>query len=145
MALYPGCQPHHDSEKFEEQDDRENEQVFHSVCSALVPDGTFIMDYFNADQVAANLITEDTQEQENRVIKNQRRITDDRKRVEKTVTVIEQDGHEQVFHESVRLYRGDDLNGLARKAGFTKTTSYGSFKGEPFSTGSSRLVLVCEK
>jgi SAM-dependent methyltransferase len=125
------------------KEDDENLQVFKAIYQALHSNGVFVLDFFNADRVMAELVPVDTQELPDRTIRNCRQITDDKRRVEKTITVITKDGHEQVFHESVRLYRGVHFDRL--KTGFKDIKNFGSFKGESFSKNSERLILLCKK
>ena len=81
----------------------------------------------------------------NKYIINKRRLSDDKKRIEKTTIFFSGDGQKKTFFESVRLYNADELENMILESGFKKIKKYGSLCGERFTRHSERLVLVCEK
>ncbi len=127
------------------ESDADNRAALGAVFRALRPGGVFLMDYLNREHVIAHLIPHDGSEFEGGRIENRRRITPDGARVEKTVTVRHDDGREQQFLESVRMYTEAEMRWMLGAEGFTGIRSYGSLSGVQYSPDSPRLILVAEK
>jgi SAM-dependent methyltransferase len=53
-----------------------------------------------------------------------------------------EDGQIRVFSHSVRLYEMNHLQWMLENAGFTVSQVYGDYKGQSFSSNSSRLILI---
>jgi SAM-dependent methyltransferase len=126
-------------------DDAENLAVLQGVHRALKPGGVFVLDYMNRQQVIARLSPMDEQERGSRWIRNERRISPDGKRVEKTTTIRDAEGRQQVFFESVRLFSPEELVSMLGEVGFCEPALYGAFCGDPFQADSPRLIAICHK
>lgn len=126
-------------------DEAENRAVLAGVYRALRPGGVFVLDHMNRQWVVEHLVPQDEQELQGRRVHNQRRITPDGKRVEKTITIRDDEGHEQVFFESVRLYTPEELAAMLEGVGFEGLALYGSFQGAPLQDDSPRLIAVAHK
>jgi hypothetical protein len=75
-------------------------------------------------------------------VRNVRSITEGDRRIEKRTT-IERPGEVLIsLFESVRLFTDEELTRMFAAAGFGKVRCYGSLGGEPYLTGSERLVVV---
>jgi ubiquinone/menaquinone biosynthesis C-methylase UbiE len=125
--------------------DEENEAVFEAVYRALRPGGKFLIDYMNRDYVIANLVERDEKVLPDRRIQNVRCLTDECRRVEKTTTVITEDGQVREFLESVRIYAQPEMVRMLERAGFTDVTCYGSLDGQACGPDSRRLILIARK
>jgi len=125
--------------------DEDNLAVLQEAYRALRPGGIFLLDYLSRDWVVAHLVPEDERRLPDRVIRNQRRITPDGRRVEKVVTVAPEGREPLVFNESVRMYTGAEMRRMLASAGFTDVETYGSLSGESSGRDSQRLVLVGRK
>lgn len=127
------------------EQDTENEAVLAEVSWALKPGGRFLIDYLNHHWVITHLLNHEKRVLDGRRLQIERRLTTDHRRVEKTTRVVKPDGREQAFHESVRMYTPDEIEGMLKEAGFTNVRRYGSLKGEPHRAESPRLILVAQK
>ncbi len=126
-------------------DDAENQAVFGTVFRALRPGGVFLIDYLNREQVIENLVACDCQELPGRRVENARCLSQDCRRVEKTVTVTAVDGRQRTFYESVRMYAEVEMIAMLRREGFADVWSCGSLDGACFDRCSERLILVARK
>jgi len=119
--------------------------VLMGVNRALKNGGTFLIDTLNRDHVIANLVPQEEKTLQDRVLHIKRRLSVDGKRVEKETRVIEKDGAERSFRESVRMYTAIELEKMLRESGFEEVRAYGSLSGDPYRAESNRLVLVAKK
>jgi len=78
-------------------------------------------------------------------VSNVRCLTDECRRVAKTMTVTTPTGEQRVYRESVRMYSRDEMVNMLYQAGLKNVHAYGSLDGEPFGPESRRLILVAEK
>jgi ubiquinone/menaquinone biosynthesis C-methylase UbiE len=127
------------------EDDETDQAVLAAVNRALQPGGTFLIDTLNRDWVIAHLVPKEERTLSGRVLLIERRVSEDRRRVEKVTRVIEEGGEERTFHESVRMYTGDELEEMLKDVRFANVRRYGSLRGEPHCPASKRLILVAEK
>ena len=123
----------------------EDRTVLAGVNRALKNGGTFLIDTLNRDYVIANLVLQEEKTLQDRVLYIKRHLSADGQRVEKETRVIERDGTEHVFRESVRMYTGLEMEDMLREAGFEKVREYGSLRGESHRADSARLVIVAKK
>lgn len=125
--------------------DRENEdrQVLEEIHRVLDPDGRFLLDFLNRARVVRDLVPRSEERQGDRRIVQERRLSADGRRIEKTIRVTTgRDAGEKVFRESVRLYGRADIETLFESAGFRVTGALGSFCGEEFCDASPRLIVT---
>ncbi|MGA1825700.1 MAG: class I SAM-dependent methyltransferase [bacterium] len=127
------------------ENDEENQKVISRVRQALRPKGIFVLDYLNKEYGVKNLVAEDVKKLKDRHIKNTRRLSNDKKRIEKKISIFKENGEEQIFYESVRLYGAKELENILHVCGFRNIKRYGSLGGETFHSDSKRLIFVCEK
>lgn len=127
------------------EDEVEDRTVLAAVNRALQRGGTFLIDTLNRGSVVAHLVPKEERDLSGRTLRIERRVSKDRRRVEKTTHVFEEGRERRAFHESVRMYTRDELDRMLRDAGFVNVRCYGSLVGEPLSPQSKRLVLVAEK
>lgn len=123
-------------------DDAEDRAVLAAVYRSLKPGGVFLIDTLNRDFVIDRLVAKEELSLSGRSLQIERRLSADRCHVEKQTRVIEPDGVERTFRESVRMYTGDELERMLREARFTNVRCYGSLRGEPYRSASGRLVMV---
>lgn len=127
------------------EDDAENQAVFRTVFQALRPGGVFLIDYLNRDHVIENLVACDSKGLPGCRVENARCLTQDCRRVEKTVTVTTDDGRRRTFHESVRMYSETEMIDMLRREEFVNIWTCGSLSGACFERCSERLILVARK
>ncbi len=118
--------------------------VLMGIARALRAQGRFLIDLPDRDYLEQHLIPTSERQLEERRICERRWLASDR--VEKEIVVKEQDGAEQRYRESVRLFRFDEMQELLREVGLCVDRVYGSFEGEPHQVGvTPRMILVGER
>lgn len=127
------------------EDEAEDRRVLTAVYRALRPGGVFLIDTLNRDFVIDRLVAKEERFLSGRSLQIERRLSADRRYVEKRTRVIEPDGEARTFRESVRMYTGDDLEGMLQSAHFTDVRRYGSLCGEAHCSTSGRLIMVARK
>jgi SAM-dependent methyltransferase len=125
---------------FENVDD--NSAVLQRVFEHLDDDGTFVLDYFNAHKVMANLIPEEEKKMGNVHFSISKELRNGH--ICKGIKIV--DGAEQFqFEERVQLFHFDDFERMLERAGFVIEQVFGSYKLEPLTAGSPRLIIVAKK
>jgi SAM-dependent methyltransferase len=127
------------------QEDRENRQVLGEVARVLEPGGFFLFDYLNSQRVAVSLVPESTREGERWRALERRWIEGGR--VHKSVRILHRETEELIseYEESVRLYPPEMIRGMLSDLNLTEQACWGSYRGEPFVSGSSRLLLLLRR
>ncbi|MEN8144236.1 MAG: class I SAM-dependent methyltransferase [Gemmatimonadota bacterium] len=116
----------------------EDRLVAAEIRRVLRPGGVFVLDFLNADRVAAHLVPQDVQTVGGATITQRRTIQDGVviKRI-----VVEREGEAEEFEERVRLYGRDALTGLLTNSGLQTVRALGDYTGKAFSPDSPRLIL----
>ena len=125
-------------------DEAEDRSVLAEIHRVLTPGGRFLLDFLNAERVVRELVPRSEETRGDLHIIQERRITPDGRRVEKSIRVDSSDPAipTRNFLESVRLYDRAQLEGLFAEVGFRVDRAVGSFDGEPAGPDSPRLILV---
>ena len=107
--------------------------------------GYYAIDLMNPHVLAKTLVAKSVRKIDGNIrVTEERAIVDDR--VEKTITIpVEGEKEKQQFHESVRLYRPEQIERLLREAGFLPTHWYGDYAGLPFDPERSRRMIIISK
>jgi SAM-dependent methyltransferase len=126
--------------------DEENAMVIQSVASLLSTEGTFVLDFFNADWVRTHIVAHDE-----RILPDGKRLEQTRwienGRVEKRMLIRgnERGGsvaEAQEFLESVRLFTLTDFERMFADAGLRIRSIAGSYAGAAFDAERSpRLIM----
>lgn len=124
-------------------DDAENQKALRAMRTALVPGGWFVQDFLNAPQVRATLVPEDEHVRHGVHIHQKRWIEDGR--INKRITLTPEDGEEQTYCESVRLFTRADLEAMYEAVGLRLTHAFGHYDGRPHTDDSPRLILMAER
>lgn len=122
--------------------DSENRRVLAEVSRVLIRGGILVVDYLNADQVRATLVSQDTCRIGNRLVTQTRRITPDGRYVEKEISA---DGFGRTFMERVRLFEPDDIRGLLHEAGLDIDRELGDYAGGPIDRESPRAIFFAHR
>ncbi len=126
--------------------DEENQAVLRGVYRALKPGGWLLIDYMNREHVLRNIVAQDETWLGDWHVRNERRLGDGCRRVEKRTVVTLKTGEQRTFHESVRLYSVNEMVKMVEAAGFQEVRCYGALDGQPFNgPASPRLVLIATK
>lgn len=123
--------------------DEENFSILQKAYDFLVPDGYFVLDFFNSDFLQKNLVDFSEEILDDSVIHQYRKIRD--KRIIKKIAITKS-GDTNEFEESVRMFTKDELVKELTKIGFDIYKTYGDFLGNEFEQFvSPRLILICKK
>ncbi|BDQ02411.1 class I SAM-dependent methyltransferase [Ignavibacterium sp.] len=123
--------------------DDENFLLFQKAYSLLNSNGYFVLDYFNKNHLEKNLVEYSEESNENYIIKQERKIVD--QRVNKKITII-RNGNSKVYFESVKLYESNLLTLKLKEFGFEIINLFGDFLGNEFDEISSpRFIAICKK
>ena len=125
--------------------DAQNERVLRSASRALRPDGVLLMDVLNGPFLVSSLVPHEERVVDDKRLCISRSYDARRHRVEKTTRVDTPDGRRRTYRESVRLYDAQQLTALLERAGFARTSCYGSLNGAPYTVDSPRLVVVSQR
>ena len=121
-------------------DDREHAQVLKCVGRVTRRGGTFVLDFLNPEEVRRNLVARDERVVGGAIVEQFRRISTDRKYVEKTIRVR---GKE--YLERVRLLSAFELEGMLAAAGFDVVDRAGDYTGAAWTEESPRTILFSRR
>jgi SAM-dependent methyltransferase len=125
------------------EDPSDNLRVLRNVSAALLPGGTFVMDFFNAEKVLAGLVPSDekvlqgihfgiTKEVINGIIV-------------KRIHVQDGDQHYD-FQERVQALHADLITQLMQQAGLVEYARWGGYDGRPWDPAAAdRLVIFARR
>ena len=127
-------------------EEAEDLAVLNSISAALRDGGQVMIDFLNAAVVRESLVPESEKRIAGMKLSERRRISEDGRRVQKTVTIIGPGEERRSYREDVRLYELDDFEGMFAKVGLRSVASFGSLSGERFDASRSpRLVILACK
>jgi len=121
-------------------DDREHAQVLKCVGRTTKRGGTFVLDFLRPEGVRRNLIERDERVVGGAIVEQFRRISTDRKYVEKTIRVR---GKE--YLERVRLFSASELEEMLDDAGFDVVERAGDYTGAAWSDDTPRTILFSRR
>ncbi len=122
-------------------DDEQHSKVLRCVASTLKPNGTLIIDYFNATSLVANLVPHEEQQIGSQSVIIDRRLSDDGRFVLKDMHLLD-DGHQ--FTERVRLFTPADLTSLLADANLQVFQRFGDYEGADLTDESPRTILLAK-
>ncbi len=123
--------------------DEENRKVVESVHGALYTGGIFWLDFLNATYVENNLVKENhSLLGENVKVMEKRKIKDGR--IIKDI-ILEMEGEEHCYRESIRLFTREELEDIFEKTGFMIRNCFGDYLGNEWGENGERTILVGEK
>jgi len=122
-------------------DDEQHRLVLCDVASVLKHGGSFVLDYFNSDELRRSLVEKEECSVGDRRVVLKRRLSRDGRYVVKEIHLID-DGRS--FVERVRLFDRAELEQLMREVGLRVTVSFGDYDGSAATDASPRLLLIAE-
>ncbi len=122
-------------------DDETNARVLAELARVLRPEGRLVLDLMNAERIRATLVPASRTERGGSVLHEQRRLTDDGKRVRKDVRVEELDGTERRWHEDVRLFDREELAPWLAGHGLELERCWGDFDGSADTAEAPRRIV----
>jgi len=123
-------------------DDASNSVVLAEISRVIVPGGTFVLDYLNADHVVSTLVSSQVVDTGKETLDVTRTISDDGRFV---IKKMRQRSDGRTFTERVRLLSASTLDSMITTAGFTVREVYGDYEGNPIDADSSRAILMSTK
>ena len=128
------------------ENDEENAGALREMVGVLKPGGRIAMDLVNPAVLVREFVPHTRNERDGLVIEQHRAF--DGTRVTKRIEISDAgrpDEPSHVIHESVRIYRPDELLGLADRAGLVRARLVGGFDGCGFGEDSRRMILLAER
>ncbi len=122
--------------------DGDNLMAACEIHRVLARGGRFFMDYLNPLNLESTLKKETVRVVEEYTLQEQRWIDDTARRVNKRIEVIKNGRQLDTIHESVRLYRVEELSALLKKAGLRVISCLGDYSGAPYNADSHRMILT---
>jgi cyclopropane fatty-acyl-phospholipid synthase-like methyltransferase len=125
------------------EDEYDNFKILKTAYDHLYDNGYFVIDFFNRRYIENNLIPESRDEIFNEKIIQKRSIEGNR--VEKQI-IINKNGNEKHFHESVRMYYKEELFNAIKSEGFRIRKYFGDSSGKSFDLETSpRIIIIAQK
>lgn len=124
-------------------EDEENFKVLNKAYNLLAENGYFILDYMNKNFVRNTLVPLSVDKTDNGTIIQNRYIKGER--IIKEI-IIEREGKQNKYYESVRMFSYDELISIMQKIGFHVIKTFGDFLGNPFELENSpRIIIISRK
>ncbi|HXJ30450.1 MAG TPA: methyltransferase domain-containing protein [Gemmatimonadales bacterium] len=123
--------------------DTEHGAVMQQVAEVLAPEGRFVIDYLNADQVRRTLRRDSEQiQQGDALARVKRRFSEEGLYV---VKEIELRAENRSFQERVRLFTPAELEEMLTASGLEVVGRYGDYDGAPLGVDTPRTILVARR
>ena len=126
------------------EDDAMHAHAILNMAGALKPGGKLVLDYLNAEKIAAQLVPENTIQTELARYQITRRIEDNS--IVKRITFEEPGCNILQFEERVRAFELHELKTFMEAAGLNVLDQHGDYDLTPFSPKESdRLIIIAQK
>ena len=122
-------------------EDGANAGVLAEVARILAPGGQAAFDLMNPARIRAGLVPRSRTERDGVVLVEERRLSDDGRRVVKDVRLEGAGVLPRSWREDVRLYEPAEFDALCARAGLAVVGREGDFGPEPFSAASPRQIV----
>lgn len=132
-------------------DDAKNQHVLDEIARVLrFPSekrrgGMFAIDHINKPWLLANLEPHSEKEIRGRKVVEERTWNAEESRIEKQVTCYNVAGVAREWHESVRVYTQEELEGMLSAAGLRVVKRMGDYDGGKLTDKSPRQILIARK
>ena len=124
--------------------DDQHETLLVEWRRVLKPGGKLFLDYLNSAWVIRNLEPLSERSYHDFIIREQRFLSSDHSRLEKSIRLQAPDGKVREYRESVRLYTLEEMRKLFFAAGFKIDRESGDFTGEKVGSDSPRLIIIAQ-
>jgi hypothetical protein len=124
--------------------DEENRALLVRLGKLLRLSGVLLMDYLNSEEVAKNLVAEDTLERAGVRVASTRVVEGERLIKRMTLTRLATGETREVL-ESVRIYHPTELQEMAVRAGLRLRRVLGTYGGDAFRYDSPRWIGIFER
>lgn len=126
----------------EEADDR---RVLEEVYRVLQPGGYFFLDFLHAGPVRSGLPFHDEDRGEGVYVRQDRRLVDGGRVVEKQIRIQREGAPPLEFQERVRLYEPEELSAMLESVGLPPLANFGAYDGSALEAESPRCILLGRK
>ena len=127
------------------QDEAEHQQTLCEIARVLTPGGAVLLDLMDPETIHLHLVPQSVEMVGEAIIEVERCMTDDGRRVEKSIRFVRNDCNARTWRESVRLFTGSELKSLATRAQLEIETQVGDYEGHPHRSGETRRLVVMRK
>ncbi len=124
-------------------DDAENARAVHAMAESLVEGGWLVQDFMNGDYWSTHFVPYDERSEDGMLLKQRRWVESGR--LNKEITIVREDGPEQTFNESVRLFGLNDFERMYTAAGLKIEHVFGDSDGRRYDDESKRLIIFSRK
>lgn len=126
------------------EDDAMHQQAIENMANALLPGGKLVLDYMNAQKIAAKLVPKDQIKTNLATYEISRRVED--QTIVKTIKLSEDGCSIFNYEERVRAFSKAELCEFMEKAGLNVKSVHGDYELGAFdSEYSDRLIIIAEK
>ena len=123
---------------------RDHALAARSFAAALKPNGILVIDYFNYEQVIANLVPEDIVHRGNYTFHVKKKI--ENKHIVKEISFTDEDKKERHYNESVAAFALTDFIKMFKTADMSLVGTFGDYQHNPYHpTDSPRLIMIFKK
>jgi SAM-dependent methyltransferase len=122
-------------------DEADDHRVVRAAASMLEPGGRFLLEVINGEQVMGNFQEREWFTIGQTAVMERRSLDMPARRMVVERTVSSTNGEDISVH-AVRLYRGDELEAMLRRAGFSAVNLYGAWDGARLTADSLRVLAV---
>ncbi len=126
-------------------DDEQHAATLREFARVLAPGGGLLLDLMDPETIRLHLVPQSVDMVDEAVVEVERAITADGKRVEKSIRYVRNDCTVRSWHESVRLFTGAELEGLAARAHLEVERVVGEYDARPHRSGETRRLVVLRK
>jgi len=119
--------------------------VLQGISRALKPDGQFLIDTINRDNVIYSRQTQTWTIENGLVVLEERFFDFFKSRLEIAHHLVENSGVKRKLESSFRLYTLREMLDMFSRAGLTLTDVYGDFDGSHYNANSPRMILVARR
>ncbi len=127
------------------EDDAEHEQTLIEIARVLTPGGAVLLDLMDPETVRLHLVPQSVEMVDEAIIEVERGLTDDGRRVEKSIRFVRSDCQARTWLESVRLFNDSELKAMADRAHLEVESEVGDYDARPYRPGETRRLVVMRK
>lgn len=122
------------------ESERDDRDVIASVSTLLRPGGCYVLDLINPGHLERHFVPHTSRKAGSLLITEERTLTETH--VTKRITVLEENGQEHSFNESVKLFSREETFDLLASEGFRVDRLAGDYNGGDFNAETSPRMML---